>query len=141
VFGAVILIAIEEVPPPGEGFVSARVAVPASDISVEAIATDNWVEVTNVTGRTAPFKLAVVCATNPLPVTESAKAGLPAARDAGFMLVIDGAGYGLTGVELPPPPQLAKNKTAATWTAKILICQFITRLFLNRHEFTDAGPK
>jgi hypothetical protein len=40
-FGGDIVTANEVVPPPGDGFVSASVAAPASDKSVAEIPTDN----------------------------------------------------------------------------------------------------
>ena len=81
-------------------------AVPGAAISVAGIAAVNWVALTNVVVRSAPFQRTVEPATKFEPVTESVKAGPPA--DA-FV----GASEAKAGTELPVVGVLIVNVCVA----------------------------
>jgi hypothetical protein len=81
-----------DVPPPGDGFTTVMLAVPAAAMSAAVIAAVNRVLLTKVVVRADPFHFTVEVLTKLLPLTVSVKAAPPAVADAGLRLVIMGAG-------------------------------------------------
>src|SRR6266850_3991819 len=96
-----------EVPPPGAGVRTVRLAVPAAAMSAAVIAAVSWMVLTKVVVRAAPFHCTVVEPfTNPVPLTVSVKDTPTTVALAGTSAVIVGMGL-LTGnvsaAEAPPP--------------------------------------
>jgi hypothetical protein len=98
-----------EVPPPGAGFVTVTLSMPAVAMSLARIAAESWVELVNVVARGVPFQFTTDVLTNPRPIRESENAALPAEVLAGLRLLMPGVGLpeGSTKngalFELPPP--------------------------------------
>jgi len=81
-----------DVPPPGAGFVTVTVAVPAVAISAEAIAAVSCVALTNVVVLAAPLNFTADVDTKPVPFTVRVKAAPPAVALVGESEVTVGAG-------------------------------------------------
>ena len=94
IVGTALLIANESAfdVPPGAGFVTATVAVPAVAISAAAIATVSWVALTKVVVLAAPLNFTTDVDTKPVPLTVRLKAALPAVALLGEREVAVGAG-------------------------------------------------
>src|SRR5438045_3600152 len=93
-------LAVFEVPPPGDGLKTVRVAL------------------ANTVARSAPFQRTTDAAMKPLPLTVRTNAEPPATADAGLTLLRVGAGLGavtpkLTALEVPPPGEGLKTVTEA----------------------------
>ena len=69
---------LPDVPPPGAGFVTVTVAVPAVAISAAVIAAVNCVALTKVVVLAAPLNFTTDVDTNPVPLTLRVKAAPPA---------------------------------------------------------------
>jgi len=83
---------LADVPPPGAGFVTVTLAVPAVAISAAVIAAVNWVALMNVVVLAAPLNFTTDVATKPVPFTVRVKAAPPAAALVGEREVSVGAG-------------------------------------------------
>ena len=81
-----------DVPPPGVGFVTLTVAVPAVAISAAVIAAVNCVALTSVVVLAAPLNFTTDVDTNPVPLTVRVKAAPPAVALVGESEVAVGAG-------------------------------------------------
>jgi hypothetical protein len=81
-----------EVPPPGDGFTTVTLAVPAAAMSAAVIAAVTCVLLTKVVVRADPFHFTMEVLTKLLPFTVRVKAAPPAVADAGLRLVIVGTG-------------------------------------------------
>jgi len=95
-----------DVPPPGAGFTTVTLAVPAAAMSAEGIAAVSWLEETNVVVRTAPFQFTVELLTKLAPLTVSVIAALPAVALDGLKPPIAGTGLlivNAAAVDVPPP--------------------------------------
>jgi hypothetical protein len=79
-------------PPPGAGFVTVTVAVPAVAISAAVIAADSCVAFTNVVLLAAPLNFTTDADTKPIPFTVRVKAAPPAVALVGEREVAVGAG-------------------------------------------------
>jgi hypothetical protein len=97
---------IAEVPPPGTGFVTVTLSVPAVAISATVIAAVSCVAFTNVVVLGELLKFTTEPATKPVPFTVNENAGPPAVALVGESVVIVGAGLLTANDELPdvPPP-------------------------------------
>jgi hypothetical protein len=82
-----------EVPPPGAGFVTVTLNIPAVAISVAEIEAVTWVALTNVVVSLLPLNLTTEEVMNPCPFTVSLNAGPPAAVEDGLRDVNVGAGF------------------------------------------------
>jgi hypothetical protein len=92
--GAVIVNVIAaEVPPPGVGLKTVTEALPAAAISLAEMAAVNWVLLTKVVVRSAPFHRTVELEMNEEPFTVSVKSGAPATALVGEMEVKTGRGF------------------------------------------------
>ena len=78
--------------PPGAGFVTVTVAVPAVAISAAVIAAVNFVVLTNVVVLAAPLNFTTDVDTNPVPLTVRVKAAPPAVALDGEREITVGAG-------------------------------------------------
>jgi hypothetical protein len=78
--------------PPGAGFVTVTLTVPAVAISAAVIAAVNFVVLTNVVVLVAPLNFTSEVDTNPVPFTVRAKAAPPAVALVGDREVAVGAG-------------------------------------------------
>jgi len=78
--------------PPGAGFVTVRLAVPAVAISAALIAPVNCVALTNVVVLAAPLNFTTDVDTKPVPFTAREKAAPPAVALAGEREITVGAG-------------------------------------------------
>ena len=78
--------------PPGAGFVTVTVAVPAVAISAAVIAAVSWVAFTNVVVLAAPLNFTTDADTNPVPFTVNVNAAPPAVALVGEIEVSVGAG-------------------------------------------------
>ena len=78
--------------PPGAGFVTVTVAVPAAAISAAVIAAVSWVALTNVVVLAAPLNFTTDVDTNPVPFTVNVNAAPPAVALVGEIEVSVGAG-------------------------------------------------
>ena len=83
---------VADVPPPGAGFVTVTVAVPAVAISAAVTAAVSCVALTNVVVLAAPLKLTTEVDTKPVPFTVRVKAAPPAVALVGEREVSVGAG-------------------------------------------------
>ena len=83
---------LPDVPPPGAGFVTVTVAVPAVAISAAVIAAVNCVALTNVVVLAAPLNFTTDVDTKPVPLTVRVKAAPPAVALVGEREVAVGAG-------------------------------------------------
>ena len=83
---------LPDVPPPGAGFVTVTVAVPAVAISAAVIAAVNCVALTNVVVLAAPLNFTTDVDTKPVPLTVRVKAAPPAVALVGEREVTVGAG-------------------------------------------------
>ena len=83
---------VADVPPPGAGFVTLTVAVPAVAISAAMIAAVNFVVLTNVVVLVAPLNFTSDVDTKPVPLTVKVKAAPPAVALVGEREVAVGAG-------------------------------------------------
>src|SRR2546426_245011 len=82
-----------DVPPPGAGVCTITCAVPLAARSLAVIDARTCVALANVVDRGAPFHWTTDAAMNPLPLTASVNAALPA--DARFGNSDDAVGTGL----------------------------------------------
>ena len=83
---------LPDVPPPGAGFVTVTVAVPAVAISAAVIAAVNCVAFTKVVVLAAPLNFTTDVDTKPVPFTVRVKAAPPAVALVGEREVSVGAG-------------------------------------------------
>ena len=83
---------VPDVPPPGAGFVTVTVAVPAVAISAAVIAAVNCVARTKVVVLAAPLNFTTDVDTNPVPLAVRVKAVPPAVALVGEREVSVGAG-------------------------------------------------
>jgi len=83
---------LPDVPPPGAGFVTVTVAVPAVAISAAVIAAVNCVALTNVVVLAAPLNFTADVDSKPVPFTVRVKAAPPAVVLVGESEVVVGAG-------------------------------------------------
>ena len=83
---------LPDVPPPGAGFVTVTVAVPAVAISAAAIAAVNCVALTKVVVLAAPLNFTTEVETKPVPFRVRVKAAPPAVALVGEREVAVGAG-------------------------------------------------
>ena len=90
--GLIVNDRLPEVPPPGAGFVTVTVAVPAVAISAAVIAAVNCVAFTNVVVLAAPLNFTTDVDTKPVPFTVRVKAAPPAVALVGEREVTVGAG-------------------------------------------------
>ena len=89
---------LPDVPPPGAGFVTVTVAVPAVAISAAVIAAVNCVARTKVVVLAAPLNFTTDVDTKPVPFTVRVKAAPPAVALAGEREVSVGAGLLMVNV-------------------------------------------
>ena len=82
---------VPDVPPPGAGFVTVTLAVPAVAISAAVIAAVTCVALTNVVVLAAPLNFTTDVDTNPVPLTVSVNAAPPAVALVGEIDVSVGA--------------------------------------------------
>jgi hypothetical protein len=87
---------LPDVPPPGAGFVTATLAVPAVAMSVAVIAAVSWVALIRVVVLAAPLNFTTDVDTNPVPFTIKLKPAPPAAALVGE--IEDSVGAGLVGL-------------------------------------------
>ena len=83
---------VPDVPPPGAGFVTVTVAVPAVAISAAVIAAVNCVALTKVVVLAAPLNFTTEVDTKPVPFKVRVKAAPPAVALVGEREVAVGAG-------------------------------------------------
>jgi len=106
-----VRVATFDVPPPGAGFVTVTLKVPAVPISEARIAAVTCVPLTTVVVREFPLKFTTAPLTKPVPFTVSVNAAPPAAAVLGESVVIVGAGLlfvsdKFAGVLAPAPRAL-----------------------------------
>ena len=89
---------VPDVPPPGAGFVTVTLAVPAVAISAAVIAAVTCVALTNVVVLAAPLNFTTDVDTNPVPFTVRVKAAPPAVALVGE--IEDSVGAGLLIVKI-----------------------------------------
>ena len=82
-----------DVPPPGAGFNTATLAVPAVAISAAVIVAASCVALAKVVAFDAPLKVTTDVATNPVPFTVSVKAAPLAVALVGETEDAVGAGF------------------------------------------------
>jgi hypothetical protein len=95
-----------DVPPPGSGFFTVTLNVPAVAMSDARIAAVTCVALTNVVVLSTPLKLTVAPVTKPVPLTVSVNPAPPAVALVGAIDVSTGGGFvtgRLTVAEVPPP--------------------------------------
>ena len=106
ILGLMVNVAAGEEPPPGDGFWTTTLAVPAEAMSLAEIEAVTWVALTNCVVRSAPFHHTVELLINPVPFTVNVKAAPPAVAELGLKLVMAGVGLLIVKVcalEVPPP--------------------------------------
>jgi hypothetical protein len=95
-----------EMPPPGAGFVTVILNVPAVVRSLAGIVAVNLMLLTNVVVRADPAKLTTDAETKFVPFTVSVRVAAPAVALTGEMLVVVGTGLFTVKVcafDVPPP--------------------------------------
>ena len=85
-----------EMPPPGAGFVTVTLAVPAVAMSAAVIPAVSWVALINVVALAAPLNFTIDVDTNPVPFTVKLNPAPPAVALVGEIEV--SVGPGLTGL-------------------------------------------
>ena len=103
-----------DVPPPGVGLNTVTEALPAFCTSEAWMEAVNWVALTKLVARFAPFHRTTELEMKEEPVTVSVKAASPTLALDGETDATLGAGFGGVGVPPPPPPppQAAMNSTS-----------------------------
>jgi hypothetical protein len=99
-------VAFAEVPPPGAGFVTFTLKVPATAMSPAKIVAVTCVEFTNAVALAFPLKFTAAPVTKPLPFTVSVNPAPPAVAVVGEIEVTTGGGFvtgSVTVPEVPPP--------------------------------------
>jgi hypothetical protein len=81
-----------EVPPPGEGLLTATMAVPTTAISPAEIEEVSWLLLMKLVERLAPFQSTVEPSVKFEPMTVRVKPLSPALAELGLRLIIAGAG-------------------------------------------------
>ena len=139
-----------DVPPPGVGFVTVTVAVPAVVISLARIDAVSCVLLTNVVVRFEPFHFTEAPETKLEPLTVSVKPEPPAVPLVGESELIDGRGLLIVKVDPPdvPPPGVGlKTVTVAVPAVVISLaridavsCVLLTNVVvrLEPFHFTEA---
>jgi hypothetical protein len=97
-----------DVPPPGEGLETVKVAVPAATMSLAGIVAVRAVELSKVDVSGVPFQLTVEAVIKPEPVSMTVVAAAPAFAELGFALERTGKGFCEVVFEAgtdPEPPQ------------------------------------
>jgi hypothetical protein len=89
---------LPDVPPPGAGFVTVTLAVPAVAMSAAVIAAVSCVALANVVVLAAPLNFTTEVDTNPIPFTVKVKAAPPAVALVGESEVSVGAGLLMVNV-------------------------------------------
>ncbi len=99
-------VAFPDVPPPGAGFVTVTLNVPAVAMSAAVIAAVTCVALTNVVVRADPLKFTTEVETKLVPFTVSVNAAPPLVALVGETVVIVGPGLFTVNGEVPdvPPP-------------------------------------
>src|SRR5438876_1986368 len=95
-----------DVPPPGAGFVTVMLKVPAVVRSLAGMEAVSWVLLANAVVRAEPAKFTTEFVTKFVPLTVSVKAPSPTFLLVGEMLVVVGAGLltvNVCALEVPPP--------------------------------------
>jgi hypothetical protein len=145
-----------EVPPPGEGLMTATLALPALDRSDLGTTAVSCVLLTYVVVRRLPLQETLEVETKSLPTTLSCNAGLPAAALVGESEVIDGTGFlarrenaavadrgpsgaGLTTVTMAPstPASVDAGTRALSW---VLLMKLVGS-GAPFHSITELGRK
>jgi len=88
-----------EVPPPGAGFVTVMLDVPAVVKSLAGMEAVTWVALTKLVVRGEPLKFTIESVTKLVPFTVNVKAASPTFLLVGEMLVV--VGTGLLTVNVP----------------------------------------
>ena len=99
-------VAAGEEPPPGEGFWTTTLAVPAEAMSLAGIEAVICVALMNCEVRGLPFHQTLEALTKPVPLIVSVNAAPPVVVELGLKLVMAGAGLLMVNVaagEEPPP--------------------------------------
>src|SRR2546425_1086129 len=105
-FGLTVNCCALEVPPPGAGFVTVMLKVPAVVRSLAGMEAVSWVLLANAVVRAEPAKFTTEFVTKFVPLTVSVKAPSPTFLLVGEMLVVVGAGLltvNVCALEVPPP--------------------------------------
>src|SRR6266566_4941871 len=126
-------VSAPEVPPPGVGEKTVRDAVPAVAMSPAVIAACDWVLLTNVVVRAAPFQRTTDPLTKFVPFTVRVKAAAPAVALPGVSEPIVGTELLMVNVSAPevPPPGVGENTVTdavpavATSLAGIAACNCV----------------
>jgi hypothetical protein len=130
-----------DVPPPGPGFVTVTMILPAVAISAAEIAAVSWWLLENVVVRAAPFHFTTEVVTKFEPFTVSVKAAPPAVALAGEMEVTVGLGLLIVNVsefDGPPPgggfvtitgtvPAVARSVVRIWAVTLMLLTKVVTR--------------
>src|SRR5438093_630351 len=127
-----------DAPPPGVGFSTVTLAVPAVATSVAEIAAVSCVADTTVVVRAAPFQRTTEPPTKFVPVTVSVNADPPATTEAGLSVVVVGAGFVMVNVCAfdAPPPGVGLNTVtcavpaAATSVAEIAAVSWVADTYV-----------
>src|SRR3989454_1016756 len=103
-----------DVPPPGVGVSTVTGTLAAVAMSAAAIAAVNWVALTKVVVRAAPFQRTVEPLVKPVPLTVSVKAAPPTCALVGDRLETVGTGLLIENVNTPDVPPSGPDRTTVT---------------------------
>lgn len=112
----IVNVALDEVPPPGAGFVTETVAVPALSKTEACTLIVSVVVFTKVVVTALPFQFTTELETYPVPVTVIVNAESPTVAELGEIEVIVGAGLlivNVNGDDVPPPGEGLNTVTDA----------------------------
>src|SRR5206468_2779116 len=108
-----------DVPPPGAGVTTVTEAVPGAARSAAEMAAANWVLLTNVVVRAAPFQRTVEAGTKPLPVTVNVNAAPPTVALLGASVVSTGVGLGFATVTVTGALVIAFPARSTAWAVSV----------------------
>ena len=147
-------VAAGDEPPPGAGFWTTTLAVPAEAMSLAGIEAVSCVALTNCVVRGLPFHQTLEALTKPVPLMVKVNAAPPVKAEFGLKLVIAGAGLLIVNVaaEEEPPPGAGLLTTTLTVPAvaisaaeiEAVICVALTNCvvrWLPFHQTVEAPTK
>jgi hypothetical protein len=137
-----VKVAAAETPPPGTGLATVTFTEPALARSAAVNAMVSWVALCTVVGRGLPANEAMELCRNPVPVTTTLRAPLPAVTDGGESEVIEGTGLSTTTLGLLEPevcpsglateiakePPIAAREAGTTAFSSVALTYVVARL-------------
>jgi len=144
--GGTVIVKVKapEMPPPGAGFDTVTIAVPAAAMSAAVMAACNSVLETKVVVRALPFHCTVEEETKFVPATINVNAAVPTSSELGFKEEIVGTGLSIVKIaaaEVPPPgPGVTTVTIAVPPVTMSAVVMAACRLVLETNVVARALP-